>query len=143
MNHYVEFPGENGYLKLEILEVYGFPNSTCFEGGYSCKMEIEIKCDCYYLKNTFYSSTGIISELYNELNKCNINLNGKANFSSCEYDVEFEIIYSNGKIEIVGKHQQHLNSDTYLNFEIFSDQSYFKSTLKELEKIMISYPTPI
>ena len=38
-----ELKGDNGIIVIQIDEVYGFPNETCFKGGYECKVGIEIK----------------------------------------------------------------------------------------------------
>ena len=37
-----ELKGENGIITVGIEKIFGFPNETCFKGGYECIAGIEI-----------------------------------------------------------------------------------------------------
>ena len=54
----------NGYIKFHLNDILGFPNETCYYGGYDILGEIEIKCDNYFVKGSLNLSTGNIFNFY-------------------------------------------------------------------------------
>ena len=135
-----EIKGDNGFLKIEIKEVFGFPNRTSHFGGYECRADIHIKIPSYQVEGNFYTSTGEIFKFYNELEKCQIVLKGKAEYSTMENNLEMIIKYNDlGRTEISGRFQQYMDAVNCLEFEINSDQSFIKNTLDELEVIVKKY----
>ncbi|MBD5632176.1 MAG: hypothetical protein HDP34_02980 [Clostridia bacterium] len=133
-----EINGTNGeVIRLEITEVYGFPNETSFRGGYDVKCSLEIACGIYSTKtDCYYSSTGAICEFYNQLKQCYDTLNGKAHYEvyCAENDLIFEVLFDSGKAQVKGKYQDEPMTKNVLHFEFLCDQSYFNETLTDLKK---------
>ncbi len=135
-----EVKGDNGFLKIEIKEVYGFPDETSHFGGYECRADIEIKIPSYHVKGNFHTSTGEIFQFYEELSKCQIKLKGEVEYQTLENNLEIRVKYNNmGRTEITGKFQQSMGISNCLKFEINSDQSFIKYTVDELETIVNKY----
>ena len=81
MNQFV-IGGKQGFIRLEINEVLGFPHETSFKGGYEVKGKIDIKSGNYFVKDAeLWFSTGQVYELYIELQKCFRKLNGSVVFA--------------------------------------------------------------
>ena len=134
-----ELKGDNGIITVGIEKIFGFPNETCFKGGYECIVKIEIKVGSYSVKSSFYTSTGELFKFYEKLKTCQTQLNGIAEFDSYENNLELTIKYEFGKIEICGKYQDNLATDNILEFDFNSDQSYFKNSVEQLERIFDKY----
>lgn len=129
----------NNYIKLEILEVFGFPDKTSFKGGYEIKCNLEISSGIYYLKtNNYYSSTGALYDFYKQLEECYTNLNGKASYKVFygEDDLLFDILFEQGKVKINGRYQDNPSINNVLEFEFYLDQSYFNNVLNDLSRII-------
>ncbi|MFT6937660.1 MAG: hypothetical protein ACJA1N_001964 [Saprospiraceae bacterium] len=139
MNNF-EIKGDNGFLKVKIINVFGYPNRTSHLGGYECRASIEINIPSYQVKGTFYTSTGEIFRFYEELNKCQNELKGEAEYITAEPNLEINIKYNNmGQTKITGKFQQTLSNSNCLEFEIDSDQSFIKYTVDDLAEIVRKY----
>jgi len=134
-----ELKGENGIIILGIEKTFDFPNKTCFKGGYECIVGIEIKVGSYSVKSSFYTSTGELFKFYEKLKTCQMELNGVAEFDSYENNLELTVKYESGKIGIWGKYQENLATDNILEFDFNSDQSYFKNSVEQLERIFDKY----
>ncbi|MBO0321977.1 hypothetical protein J0X14_06695 [Muricauda sp. CAU 1633] len=134
-----ELKGENGIITVRIEETFDFPNKTCFKGGYECTVGIEIRVGSYSLKSSFYTSTGELFKFYEKLNTCQSEMNGVAEFDSYEKNLELTVKYDFGKILIWGNYQENLAIDNKLEFEFNSDQSYFKNSIEQLERIFDKY----
>ncbi len=134
-----ELKGSDGKIIIQIKEIFGFPNSTCFAGGCDCLVEIEIKVKSYFVKSCFYASTGEIFTFYKKLKTCQDKLNGIAEFNNYEKNFELKAEYKSGQIKLTGKYQEDFSVNNALFFDFTSDQSYFKCTIGELEKIFDKY----
>jgi hypothetical protein len=134
-----ELKGENGIITVGIEKTFDFPNETCFKGGYECVVGIEIKVGSYSVKSSFYTSTGELYKFYEKLKTCQPELNGVAEFDSYEQCLELTVKYVSGKISIWGTYQENLGIDNKLEFEFNSDQSYFKNSVEQLERIFDKY----
>jgi len=134
-----ELKGDGGIITVRIDEVYGFPNETCFKGGYECKVGIEIKVGSYSVKSNFYTSTGELFKFYEKLKICQNELNGVAVFDSYESNLALTVKYESGKILICGKYQENLATDNILEFDFNSDQSYFKNSVEQFEQLFDKY----
>ena len=132
--------GKQGFIRIEIIEVIGFPNETSFKGGYEVKGKIDIKCGNYFVKDAeLWFSTGQIYEFFIELQKCYRQLNGIVNFAP-ESNLKFEMYFNKlGQVTIQGYFQELLSEENILHFEFESEQSYLFSTLEELQKIAVHY----
>jgi hypothetical protein len=134
-----ELKGENGIIRVEIEKTFDFPNKTSFKGGYECVVGIEIKVGSYSVKSSFYTSTGELFKFYEKLKTCQSELNGVAEFDSYEQCLELTIKYVSGKISIWGTYQENLGIENKLEFEFNSDQSYFKNSVEQLERMFDKY----
>ena len=139
MNEFV-IGGKQGYIRIEITEVLGFPNETSYKGGYEVKGKIDIKSGNYFVKEAeLWFSTGQVFEFYTELQKCYRKLNGVMKFTP-DSNLKFEIHFNKlGQINIQGYFQEFLSEENLLQFEFESEQSYLFSTLEELKKIVDHY----
>ncbi|MGJ8594123.1 MAG: WapI family immunity protein [Aquaticitalea sp.] len=134
-----ELKGENGIITVGIEKTFDFPNKTCFKGGYECVVGIEIKVCSYLVKSSFYTSTGELFKFYEKLKICQSELNGVAEFDSYEKNLKLTVKYDSGKISIWGSYQENLAMDNKLEFDFNSDQSYFKNSVEQLERIFDKY----
>jgi len=132
--------GQAGFIKITFDEVYGFPDSTCYWGGYDSKAALEISSINVQVKSTFFTSTGEIFEFFQKLKECNSKLTGTATYNSYEHDLSIAASYDElGHVNIVGKFKEQHEFDYELKFEFTSDQSFIKYTVDELELIVDKY----
>ena len=52
-----EINGFKEHLKIQVVEVFGFPDKTHFDSGFDCQLQIEIKVEDILLKSQFYATT--------------------------------------------------------------------------------------
>lgn len=65
-------------IKLEILEVFGFPDETSFRGGYDIRCNLEINAGIYACRTeNYYSSTSALYDFYIALQNCYDNLTAR------------------------------------------------------------------
>lgn len=132
----------NEHIKLEITEVFGFPDETSFRGGYDIKCNLEIVSGNYGIRtDNYYSSTGALYNFYNELSKCYNDLKGLATYklNYPENDFDLNIKFDKLGVAISGKYQDDPVVKNILNFEFTSDQSYFKEVICDLKKIVLRF----
>lgn len=135
-----EIKGDNGFIKIELKEVFRFPNKVSNFGGYECRADIEIKIPNYQVKGNFCTSTREIYNFCEDLKRCQSSLNGAANYSTYEGHLDLKIKYNgSGQAEITGSFQQSMLIPNCLAFEINSDQSYLKYSLDEIEMVVKKY----
>ncbi|WP_141638407.1 hypothetical protein [Leptospira weilii] len=134
--------GEQGFIKITIREVFGFPDETSYLGGYDCNCFIEIKSKGYNASGNFWCSTGILYDFYTELSIFYKKLEGTLEFKSPEYQLEFSLSFDNyGHFVIKGNYDEQGLGENSLIFSIESDQSYLVSTINSLRKIVSKYGT--
>ena len=131
------------YIKMEILEAYGFPKTTSFRGGYDVRCKLEIKVGVYgcYTKD-YCTTTGALYDFYVALQDCYDKLNGKATYSVyCpENDLVIEVEFTpKGDVYVNGKYRENLDTENFISFEFVTDQSYFKAVLSDLKKILLVF----
>ena len=133
--------GKNGFIRIEINEVFGFPTETRFNGGYDVKGKVEIKSGNYYVnEGELWFSTGQIFEFFIKLQNCYDKLDGNVIFFNSESNFKIELEFIKlGQIQIQGYFQEFPSIENILEFEFESDQSYLASTLVELKKIVDCY----
>ncbi len=134
-----ELRGQDGYIKMWIQQVFGFPNKTSYLGGYECIVGIEINIGNYNVKSEFFSTTVELFNFRNKFKTCHDELNGIAEFKSYEDNLELTVKYSLGKVLIWGKFQENMSVDTILEYDFSTDQSYLQSTVSELNQIVEKY----
>jgi hypothetical protein len=136
----IEIKGENGYLKIQIQKMFGFPESTSPFGGYDTESIIEIKSSNYYIKGLIWITTGDLYSFYKELKNCQEKVKGQANLNSYENNLHSTITYDEfGHAVLRGKFTEKYEEENTLEFELKSDQSYLNSTISELERMIEKY----
>ncbi len=135
------FKGGENFLKIEIIEVYGFPEQTSHFGGYDIRCDVKIYVDGFSVSSQFYTTTGEIFDLFKKLKECNEKLAGKIDFANYEDELKFSMSYDTlGHVFITGKFEKFNGfAANRLNFEFQSDQSYIQSTLLQLYSIIEQY----
>lgn len=131
--------GKGNYIKLEISNVYGYPNETSFRGGYDVKCYLTVRSGIYFVNSdSYFSSTGALYEFYRELSGVYEKLNGTANYKVYmpENDLTFAVEFNRDRVKIAGKFRDDPCENNSLEFELFSDQSYFAEVLRDLKKVV-------
>lgn len=132
-------------IKLRIENVEGFPNETSINGGYEITCRLTISIGNYNVQNTAYpASTGALYHFYTALKECNDELYGKATYEVTYVDgaeLTLGIEYDGGNVTVTGAYRDIQDSNTVLNFEFATDQSYIKSVLTDLKKIVSTFGT--
>jgi hypothetical protein len=133
--------GENGnYIKVGFSEVYGFPNETCHWGGYDSRASIEIEVDGFKVVSFFYTSTGQVYNLYQQIANCNSQLRGTAKFLSYEDNLELTANYGlGGNVEIAGRYSTNSHFINELNFSFATDQSFIDETINQMKLLVAKY----
>ncbi|MFJ7971350.1 hypothetical protein [Psychrobacillus sp. NPDC096389] len=133
--------GKQGFINIELNEVYGFPNETSYLGGYDVKGKINIKSGNYYVKDAeIWFSTGQIYQFFIQLQKCYNELKGSVTFSETENNMKIELNFNRfGQINIQGYLQEVTHQENILHYEFESEQSYLISTLRQLNSIVDYY----
>jgi hypothetical protein len=133
--------GKQGFIQIELNEVYGFPNETSYLGGYDVKGKIEIKSGNYYVKDAeIWFSTGQLYQFSIQLQKCYNELKGSVTFSEVENNLKIELNFNKfGQINIQGYFQELADQENILHYEFESEQSYLTSTLRQLDSIVDQY----
>ena len=131
--------GNGDFITISILEIYGYPNETSFRGGYDIKSEVEISVGNYNCRGSMYITTGDIYSFYQDLRTCYGELNGELKLETIERNLELELKFNQGHVNVYGSFREHPNTLNQLNFEIESDQTFIKSTLNELLGIVTKY----
>ena len=133
--------GESGdCIRIIFTEVYGFPNETCHWGGYDMRATVKIKTGDFGVSSNFFTSTGEIYNLYQQLKSCNAQLDGVLKFASYEGNLEFTANYGQGgHIDLVGRYISNNQYGNELRFGIVTDQSYMSETITELSSLFLKY----
>lgn len=127
--------GDDGKICLELNKSFGFPDETSIEGGYDIVCTVTIDAGAYHAKFTpYYSATEPVFRFCKELQDCYNTLEGTASYAlAYETDLKFDVqMLSRGKAIIVGIFQADSSRENILQFEINTDQSYFKSVIDEI-----------
>jgi len=136
-----EIEGKMGFIRIEFIEVFGFPEQTCYLGGYEVKGKVEIKSGNYYVKDAeLWFSTGQVYEFFVQLHKCYFDLKGGVTFLESENNFKFDLSFNGlGQINIRGYFQELASEENILQFEFDSEQSYLATTLHQLKGIVDYY----
>jgi hypothetical protein len=127
--------GSDG-LRVQLKEVWGFPDKTSYAGGYDTLSTIEIWSGCYRANGTLYISTGEIYSFYEKLQTAFKLLSGSATLKTLEGQLELTLSFEDwGHFRVKGRYREKLNTETELFFEMSADQTYLEQTLTGLQKI--------
>lgn len=112
--------GKQGFVRIELNEVFGFPNQTSYLGGYDVQGKIEIKSGNYYVKDAeLWFSTGQIYKFFMELQKCYNHLKGGATFSESENALKIDFNFNRfGQISIEGHFKEIPSGKIYYNLNL-------------------------
>ncbi|SMQ77544.1 hypothetical protein SAMN05444673_2878 [Bacillus sp. OV166] len=140
MNEF-KIAGKQGFIQIELNEVYGFPNETSYLGGYDVKGKINIKSRNYYVKDAeIWFSTGQVYQFFIQLQNCYNELKGSVTFLESENNLKIELNFNRfGQINIQGYFQEVAHQENILHYEFESEQSYLTSTLRQLNSIVEQY----
>lgn len=137
---FFELKGENGYVRISLVRVNGFPNQTSHFGGYETECEIEIKSQSYFVKGVIWTTTGEVHQFFKQLENFHTSVSGTADFENYEHNLKLKVVYSeNGQVNLIGEYQEFFHLHTQLIFEIKSDQSYLSESLVQLKMIVEKY----
>ena len=134
-------PGSDGDDKIEmtINEVFGFPETTSYTGGYEFKGVLAIQAGSYSVcSEDFYSTTGELYNLYASFTKCYDSLEGMVIFPSACYERAFEFeleMIDRGRGMVKGRFTEYSHLSNSLIFEIEIDQSCIRCAIDDLKQI--------
>ena len=133
--------GRAGEDKIELIidEIFGFPEETSFEGGYDFRGTLTIHAGSYKVRSKHYfSSTGILCNLYASLVKCYDSLEGMAKYARMyEKNFEFELKMTKaGHAIINGEYTEYLHLLNVLTFEIETDQTCVRYAINDLKQVV-------
>jgi hypothetical protein len=139
--HQLQIYGENNqHVIIQLNKVHGFPDVTCYKGGYDVEGSLIIKSGSYSASGSLWISTGELFIFKSQLKEIYDHCNGKAILKNCEIDFEMSIkIENRGRVEIEGRYKEFSGIDNELTFFFESDQSYIVKTLEELNEITLIY----
>ncbi|MBF9239602.1 hypothetical protein I2I05_19575 [Hymenobacter sp. BT683] len=136
-----EILGDNGdHISITFVEVWGFPNTTSFVGGYDVLAAVIIKAGGFQVISNFYTSTGEIYELLKQLVRSNEQLSGVVRYASFEGNLEFTAEYDTlGHVQIKGCFLANDDTENRLIFSIKSDQSFMNLSINQLKLLADKY----
>ena len=132
--------GSDGENKIEMTidEIFGFPETTDYEGGYAFEGTLIIHVGCYKVHSKNYiSTTGVLCRFYDSLIKCYDSLEGIAKYTRMhDIALEFELVMTkNGHATIDGKYIEYPHLSNKLTFEIETDQSCIRCAIDDLSRV--------
>ena len=132
--------GESNFIEFVLNTIHGFPDETSFEGGYTVEGTVNIQSGNYNVTNgDLWFTTGQVFQLYEQLDEVYKSLKGKVRFHNYECTIDFEISFNfTGQINIEGYFRDS-SGNGRLEFNFQLDQTYIRSTLKQLKDIVEIY----
>jgi hypothetical protein len=133
--------GNDGEDKIEMIidELFGFPERTCYAGGYEFKGTLIIHAGCYHARSgNYYSTTGELHGLCTSLLSCYNSLAGSVKYPRMSYEknLEFELKMTKlGHATIEGEFREYPHLLNTLVFQIETDQTCIQSAINDLTQI--------
>lgn len=132
--------GGSDFIEVTLEKVFGFPDTTCFWGGYDVQARIEIKSGNFGVKSGLWISTGELHDFFQQLNHSYLILTGDVSLNSYEGNLNLIAAFDGlGHVNITGSFSEQNEFANDLKFEFVSDQTFIRSTLCELEQIVLKY----
>ena len=134
----------DGFVRIQLAKVFGYPNETCHWGGYDTQSQLEIKSQGLTVLTNLYISTGELYNFYEQLSNAYNSLTGTANLSSYEGNLNLSLTFDNlGHANINAEYREYIEPSYSVKFNMETDQSYLKETVSELERIYQKYGNSI
>jgi hypothetical protein len=135
-----QLKGANGFIKITLTNVFGFPDRTCHVGGYDTEATIELTISGYSVNSKFWTTTGQLFTFYQALKTCHDQITGEATYENYESNLMLRVeYYKAGHTRITGEFRESTWQQNLLQFEISGDQSYLSESLVELSLIAGKY----
>lgn len=132
--------GDNSYIEFNLIELWGFPESTCFKGGYDGKWYVSLKSDNYEAKDIGYLATGELIVFFDDLKTMYKSLTGSAKLALIDTDLEVNVeVNDRGQIAVSGIYKAKPEVNNKLCFEFFSNQSYLVKSLDQFGEMINCY----
>jgi len=123
-------------IELTIDEVFDFPQRTSWRGGYDAKGTLKIRAGGLSAHGALWVSTGELYRFFVELQKCYDSVGGIARFASTEKEFEMSCEFNRlGHVDIRGRYQECSYIDNTLIFQIKTDQTQVRESLRQLKSI--------
>lgn len=132
------FRGYEGSIELVIDEVFGFPHSTSYEGGYDMRGTLRIRVGAYQAYcNNFYFATGVLYRFLEGLQVCYDTLEGKAIYQHyLENDLAFTLeMTQRGHGFVAGHFQENPSVENRLYFTMSTDQTCVRQVIEEIKEV--------
>ncbi|SMC35962.1 hypothetical protein SAMN02745168_0448 [Papillibacter cinnamivorans DSM 12816] len=129
--------GNDCYIELTIEEVWGYPNETSYGGGYGAKGQLTIKAGEYSVDNaTHYFTTGELYRFMQELQQCYNKLEGEIYLDNTEHELDLKCTFNRkGHVVINGRFQSRPDIQTFLIFELRTDQTQIPAAIFALKRV--------
>ena len=128
--------GIDELIELTIDEVWGFPNTTNFGGGYGAKGILSIRAGGYSASDVHYFTTGELHRFLNALKKCCDSFCGVAVLENAERELELKCEFNEyGHVIASGMFQSNPSINNILSFEIKTDQTQVKKSISNLQAV--------
>jgi len=132
--------GNQGFVRIKLQNVSGFPKDISHFGGYDAEGIVEIKSGNYYVLGELWFTTGDVYEFYKQLDKCYCELKGMATFQNYETSLKLEVVFKElGQVVLQGYFIEKAYMENELQFEIESDQTFLSYTLEDLRTFVGHY----
>jgi len=126
--------GCNQHIRLNVDEVFGYPNEISYGGGYGAKGTININVGPYKVCTNHYFTTGELYTFFQQLQKCYDNIKGEAVLLNIEHALNLKISFGKfGNVVVSGKFQERQDVSNILYFEMDTDQAAIFDALTSLK----------
>ncbi len=132
--------GPNGFVEINIKEVFGHPDRTCMWGGYETTSKLTFRGSRFLMERELYLSTGEIYNFYNELYTAHSLLKGEAKLFH-EGILLLTVNYDSiSNVLVKGELSSDYDEDgNFIRFKLETDQSYIIETLVNIRQIVNEY----
>ncbi|GAB4043113.1 WapI family immunity protein [Spirosoma litoris] len=131
--------GPNGFVEIEIKEVFNYPAHTCMWGGYETTSKLTFRGSRFLMEKELYLSTGEIYNFYNELYTAHSLLKGEAELFHESIPLLTVSYDGTGNVIVKGELSDHDKDGNFLRFKLETDQSYIVETLINIRQIVNEY----
>ncbi|MFZ1695051.1 MAG: hypothetical protein WAT74_17790 [Flavobacteriales bacterium] len=133
--------GETGNcVRLELLEIFGFPETTSHFGGYDARWSVLIKSHGFSAHGELWIATGELIQLCSAMRKSYDELKGSFDWMNSDEELRLKFKFEPRGIVIVsGTYRQYRGTFDRLDFEFDTDQTFVNETLLDMERLISDY----